>query len=279
MSSPLAARQTLAIGVGAILSAFLVAFGGFQVVQATTWSTQHDSMSFGQTIRHIEVDSGGRVSIYGEPSNTVTVSRTISESISRPKPRAYVDGDTLHLSGGCNVLFIGWCSIRYEIRLPATTALTVYSPNGRISAKNMNADLTINADSGTLSATNINGSLTMTAESGRLSADAVTGKSVRLHADSGRIAASRMSVRDFAARASSGRISAAFKTDPTSVIAEADSGAIDIVVPPDETHYDLQDVSAGSGHTDLNNVLSRKGAAHKIVARASSGRVSVEYGD
>lgn len=276
MSRPDQARRTFAIGVGAVLSAVLIVFGGFQVVQATTWSTQHDSMSFRQPIRHIEVDSGGSVSIHGEPSNTVSVDRTISESIGRPQSRTYVDGDTLHLTGGCDVLFVGWCSIKYDVRLPATTALTVHSASGRISAQNMRADLSMSADSGELSVTNIAGSLTMTASSGRISADSVTGKSVRLAADSGRISAARLSVRQFSAHASSGRISAEFKTDPTSVVADADSGTIDIVVPRDGTAYDVTDVSADSGRYDTGGIHAQPGAEHKIVAHASSGRVSVD---
>lgn len=278
MNRPFEARRTLAIGLGAVLSVFLVAFGGLQVVQATTWATQHDSMSFRQTIRHVEVDSGARVSIYGEPSNAVNVKRTISESIGHPRPEAYVDGDTLHLSGDCNVLFIGWCSIRYEIRLPAAVPLTVHSSDGEISVQNMRADLSMTADSGALSATNIEGSLTMSASSGRISAKSVTGKSMRLEADSGRISASDVSVRDFSARASSGRISAEFKSDPTSVVADADSGEIEIIVPSDDTYYDTHDVSADSGSKDVG-VNSRDGVAHKIAAHASSGRVSVEYAD
>jgi hypothetical protein len=278
MNRPFEARRTLAIGVGAVLSAFLVVFGGLQVVQATTWATQHDSMSFRQTIRHIEVDSGARVSIYGEPSNTVNVKRTISESIGHPRPESYVDGDTLHLSGGCNVLFIGWCSIRYEVRLPAAVPLTVHSSDGQVSAENMRAHLSMTADSGDLSAKNIYGSLTMSASSGRISADSVTGKSMRLDADSGRISASGISVRDFEARASSGRVSAEFKTDPKSVVAEADSGTIDIVVPQDETAYDVTGVSADSGSKDVG-IKSHTGAVNKIVAHASSGQISVEYSD
>lgn len=278
MNRPFEARRTLTIGLGAVLSAFLVAFGGLQVVQATTRATQHDSMSFRQPVRHIEVDSGARVSIYGEPSNTVNVKRTISESIGHPRPQSYVAGDTLHLSGGCDVLFIGWCSIKYEIRLPAGVPLTVHSSDGRVSAENMRADLSMTADSGTLSATNIQGSLTMSASSGRISADSVTGKSMRLDADSGRISAAGISVRQFDARASSGRISAEFKTDPTSVVADADSGTIDIVLPRDETGYDVTGIGADSGSRDIG-VKARKGAAHKIVAHASSGRISVEYAD
>lgn len=276
MNRPVEARRTLAIGLGALLSAVLVVFGGFQVVQATTWSTKHESIQFRQQIRHIEIDGGASVSIHGEPSNTINIDRSVSESINGPKPRAYIDGDTLYLSGACNVLFIGWCSIRYEVRLPATTPLTVHSAAGRVSAENMRADLTMAADSGALSATNISGSLTMTASSGRISADAVTGKSMRLKADSGRISAAGISVRDFRARASSGRIAAVFRTDPTSVVADADSGTIDIVVPRDGTSYDVQDVSADSGREDIG-VNPRAGAAHKITAHASSGRVSVEY--
>lgn len=278
MNRPFEARRTLAIGVGAVLSALLVVFGGFQVVQATTWSTEHASIQFRQQIRHIEVDAGASVSIHGEPSNTVDVDRSVSESISGPKPRVYVKNGTLYLSGGCNVLFVGWCSISYDVRLPATTPLTVHSSSGRISAANMRADLTMAADSGAISAANIDGSLTMTASSGRIAVDAVTGKSMRLQADSGRISAAGISVRDFEARASSGRIAAVFRTDPMSVVADADSGAIDIIVPRDETAYDVRDVSADSGRKDIG-VNFKDGAAHKIAAHASSGRVAVEYDD
>lgn len=276
MNRPGEARRTLAIGVGAVVSVLFIVFGGFQVVQATTWSTQRHSVEFGQPVRHIEVDGGARVSIYGEPSNAVTVNSTISESIGHAKPQVYIVGDTLHLDGECNVLLVGWCSINYEVRLPAAVPLTVSSSSGRISAENMRADLSMRADDGALSVSNIKGSVTMTAASGRISADSVTGTSLQLEADSGRISASDISVRRFTARAASGQISADFKSDPMSVDAEADSGTIDIVVPGDNATYDVTRVSADSGTVDTGSVNSQPGAARKIVAHASSGRVSVE---
>jgi hypothetical protein len=270
--------QFLAIGGGAVISAVLVSIAGFKVVEASTTTTQHDFATYSMPIRHIEVDSDSTsVYIYGESTNTVSINRAVSEALGQPSPQMNRVGDTLTLTGGCAGIALAHCSIDYGIHVPASVAISVHSEGGRVSVDRMHADVSLSSDSGRVSATNIKGSLTMTASSGRLSADSVVGDSVSLRADSGRISASGISARTFTAHADSGSIWAEFSSDPTTVTTAADSGSIDITVPPDNTDYDLTGVSAESGRVDINKIRARTGAPHKIIANASSGRISVGY--
>jgi hypothetical protein len=270
--------QVLAIGGGAVVTAMLVAFGGFHVLDIATSTSRHEHTTYTTPIRHIVVDAAGTVVIDGRPGNAVTVDSEISESIRHAAAHASVSGDTLNLSGGCRGFPLGRCSVSYHIQVPSTVDITARTRSGKLIASDMNADVSLQAQSGEVAAYHVRGAVSLTTQYGPVNVAGASGGPVRLRAQSGRISASDVSAPDVDARTVSGGVFIGLKATPHNVQAHATSGRVTVLVPRNDARYQLH-MRTSSGRTDSEGVQTSRTAPHVIDASTVSGGVVIDYND
>jgi len=271
--------QVLAIGGGAVVTAALVAFGGFNALDIASSSSRHEHVTYSEPIRHIVVNAAASsVVIEGGPGNAVTVDSTISETIRHASPHASVTGDTLRLTGGCRGFALGHCSVSYHIEVPSTVDISAATDSGKLVASGLNADVSLQAQAGEVAAYHVRGAVSLSTQSGRVALDEVSGGPVKLRATSGPISAWDVSAPRVDARTESGSVSIGLNAIPDNVQAHATSGRVTVLVPRKEARYQLH-LNSASGRTDSEGVQISNSSRHVIDASAVSGSVVVDFND
>ncbi|TDC78019.1 DUF4097 family beta strand repeat-containing protein [Streptomyces hainanensis] len=182
--------------VGALTLAAAAAIGTLAVVTTTEATTER--RDFGPVGDRLTIAAGeGALDVRPADVDEVEVVRRLSgRTLLGDRPEAHWDlsddTGTLSLTTDCGL--IGWCDVRYEIRVPRGTAVTVAGGSGAITATGFTAPLEITSD---------NGAITV--------ADAVAA--------------------DVRATTENGTIRLAFAAVPEAVTATAENGAVTVELP------------------------------------------------
>lgn len=257
MRSP---AQRFSIGVGSLFTLIAVLWTGYTLVGASAGTISHtDHLNYTEPVRHLVVKTDSSdISVTGTSGTVVKVERRVSESLQKATPHARLRGDTLELYGGCPSMGGAQrCGVSYTIQLPRRVSVTAEADSGDVTVSDVDGAVDADADSGAVTVSDIGGPVRLHADSGSLAAHDLHGKAATLEADSGHIAA------DFA-------------VVPTNVKAHADSGSVEIAVPPGSGAYAVTaDTDSGRNVTE---VQTDPHSSRRIDVSADSGSITVRYG-
>jgi hypothetical protein len=252
--------RVLLLVFGGLFTLAAIGWGVYSVVGLLAHQTVRTPLAFPPGIQRIVVTGGdGSVTLHGSSTRTDVVGeRRVEKGLRSPHWRETVDRDagTLTIDGGCPSFNTVWCSVNYDLEVPAGVSVKVDGDDGTLDVSGVDGDLDLSSGNGSIHVRDIGGDLTLHAANGRIDGEAV-----------------RSRVADVSA--SSGRVELAFATVPDTVRARSSNGRVDVVLPADATAYRV-DANSDNGSEDVA-VRTDPTSAHRVDASSSNGRVTVRY--
>lgn len=240
MTTPRGAVLTLRwVGVMGVVIAVAVTSTGLATSLARTYATTTAAVEPGLRVLEVDIDSGTvEVVRGGGPAEVV---RTTAGSWRPPRSGIERRGDRLQLTGSCQPDFLQTeCYTNYRVTVPDEVELVLSSSTGRI---------LVEGGSGAVSATT---------SAGRIQLTALNTEQVR-------------------AATSVGEVRLEFSAPPQSVVAQASTGAVEVVVPDDGAVYDVE-ASSSVGDRRVSVPVDST-SDRRITARTSVGAVEVRTVD
>ncbi len=276
--APRTPGQVLSIGVGALLAAGLVGWGGVQVVGLTTAEVHRtDHLVFPNPPHQLRIDtSNGDVAVVRGGTAEVTVDRRTTSSLTEPAVSATTTGGALRLTSHCPpVAGMSRCGTSYVVHIPAGVSVDARTSSGDASVSGVDGTVSLHSSSGTVSATDVTGRITLDTSSGDVTATRVSGGPVSLHASSGSISADGVRAAELSAATSSGDVGVHFVMAPSGVTATSASGDVEVTVPHGPELYAIAQQTGSGDHVAA--VRSDPSSTRRIRERTSSGDVSLTY--
>lgn len=262
---------TIALRIGAVVTGILIVLAAMNLFSLTAGrSADNTHRSFaltGQTLT-IQADSAD-VTLLPSTTGALEVDRRARVAHGQRMGQPHLDGDRLTLPSDCHRGVLGWlwfCSVHYDVRVPAGLQLDVRAGSGDVGANGVRAaSLSLHSGSGDIDLTAVDvPQLTGDTGSGDVDGKALVSASTVL-------------------KTGSGDVHLTFAQDPTTLQTETGSGDLTIRVPRDTTEYYVQ---ARTGSGDLHNRVRSLGEAppagsqvHFITAKTGSGDMTIEYAD
>lgn len=254
--TPLPIRRALLV-VAALVALFLVVAGTYNLLDLASRHTTTAQASYGN-VHELVVEDASDVRLTGAPSGApLQVVTHITEGLREPGRSAErTAGGGLRLSSYCPGFFGGQCSVDYEIRVPAGTAVSVAAGAGDVDAE----DLTTEQP------------LVLHSSAGDVSATGVSAPSIELSSSAGDVQARRLSGDQIELDSSAGDVVAALETPAERLLAESSAGDVELLVP--DAVYRV-DATSSAGDVDADNVRTDPASQRAITARSSAGDVRV----
>ncbi|MGW2207531.1 DUF4097 family beta strand repeat-containing protein [Streptomyces sp. NPDC001774] len=215
------------------LFAFLVLGAATSCTISGDSESREQSYEISEPITALSVDEAvGKITISAD-NGPVKVKETLRFSNNEPATSHRVTDGTLHLvDNGCGK---GSCSVDYDIRIPASAAVTVKTSAGEVTV------------------TGLAGKLDLSASTGRIRGTGLTSQDARL-------------------RTSAGSVDVTFSRAPRVVDASATTGQVTLRVPGDAAYAVDAKSDLGSRKVD---VAVDPASPHKIRVRVTVGSLSV----
>ena len=229
--------------VGLIVAAMTIGWGAYNLIAllAHAEQTEHRTIpAAGVSSLRISTNEGGIRVTAGPAGSDIVVEARMSEGLHAPSSTVTANGDEVTLRAHCSAWSQYWCSVSYVVQVPADLDLTLTTENGAVNVDGVSGKLTVRTDNGTVRGTHLSAAVV----------------------DS---------------RADIGTTSLQFDKAPEQVSARTDVGSITVVVPDDDTVYNVSttnDIGSKS-----NGVRHDPTSRRTISARADVGDVNVRYPD
>jgi hypothetical protein len=207
---------------------------------------------------------GGNVVVGPGPVGEVRIDRVVRYRGPEPGKTYRIEGSVLHVETDCGQR----CGVSYDIHAPAGVAVRGQNSSGDLILSSVSA-VDVKVDSGTVTITDATGNVKVTTSSGDVRAVNVAGN-LTADVSSGSVVARGLTGATTQVTTSSGDINLSLNK-PGSVLAEASSGSIDLVVPAGSYRVDAH---ADSGEVDVRVPTDPAGQYH-LQLNAESGDVTV----
>lgn len=227
--------------IGVIAAVLTIGWGAYNLITLLAHAERNEHRVIpadGIRTLRVSTDNGGITITSGPAGSDIVVDAHLSEGLHAPTNTIDIVDGQATLRAQCSVWSQYWCAVSYRIQVPAGIELNLTTEEGNISINGASASLTVRTDSGTVQASN----LTST------------------------VVDSRTDV---------GRTRLEFVQAPTQVSARTDIGSVTIIVPDDETAYNVtmtNDIGSRS-----NSVRTDSTSTRTINARADVGEITVRY--
>ena len=235
---------------------------GFGVIQAAS-TVAHEERTEVTSIDTADVtaldvdNDAGSVTVVGvEDSDAVVVRAQISDGLRETGHRVVRRDGQLFVRGSCPIFGSEWCSVDYTVEVPADMHVDVDGRDG-VNVSDVAGGLVAASDAGAVELVRIGGDVTAQSDQGRIDARELT--------------ASRVD-----ARADQGRVTLEFAESPQQIVAEADQGSIDIVLPDDEDVFYVVETDADQGSVRYR-VRQNPRSDRSITAKADQGSITIRY--
>lgn len=248
------------VAVGSLLAVAALGWGTYSTVSLLAHEEQDARHAFpAEAVSGLEVrNDDGTVEVTGRDVDEVTVEVHVDHGLRRTSERAELRDGTLVLRGDCPTGPSVWCSVDYRIVVPRDLPVEVESANGRITLRDLDAEVVV------------------AGSNGRIELARITGPTLDARTSNGPIEGRGLSPDTATLRTSNGPIEAAFAEPPRVVTATTSNGPVELVLPDDRTTYQV-DVRAGHlGSTDVA-VRTDPSSDRTLYARTSNGSVTVRY--
>jgi Putative adhesin len=255
-ASPNPVRRGAIIG-GGLLAVIVIGWGAFSVVELIARQKTSAPISVNGSVRHIIVDlDAGGMTLHGGAATVVTGTRTVERSLRAPTFSETLTGDTLTVKSRCQSFVNGFCSVSYDLNVPAGVTVEATSSGGSLTASDIAGDLTLSSSAGSVSVTGATGRL-------------------MLSSSAGSVKVSETRSTEINARSSGGSVKVSLLAPPTNVDLSSSAGSATVELPRTSDAYDVDASSeAGSSTVDVDTATS---SGRKIRVRSSAGSVKVSY--
>jgi hypothetical protein len=245
-----------------VAAVLLLPWGVLQVVAQLAHEEHTESRDFpADGIRLIEVhDASGEVRIVGaeggEGGDTIRVTADISEGLRATGHSERIEGDRLVLEATCPFVS-SFCEVSYTIETPPGIDVLVRSDRGA-TIEGMEGEVDVQVDEGSIDLARVSGP-------------------VRADADQGSVRAASLRSADVEASTDQGEVFLRFLDAPRRVVADADQGDVEIVLPTGDELYALTtDADQGSVTRDIR---ADPGSERSITATTDQDDVLLRYPD
>lgn len=256
--TPRALRRALTV-LAAVIALLLVAWGALSLLQVATHHTTTEVDTYTDvTALVIEDESDIRLTS-GPAGSPLEVRARVSESLTAPKRRVQRGDDgVLRLSSSCSPdLFANFCSVEYDIRVPAGTAIRARTSAGDVVAERLRTTLPVELHSSAGDITVI-GAVTPT---------------LSLSTDAGDVRASGVRAEHVSSDTSAGDVRLSLLGLAETVDARSSAGDVHVVVP--DAVYRLE-TSTSAGTVDDQDIRTSPAASRSIRAVTSAGDIRLE---
>jgi hypothetical protein len=248
-----------------LLGASVLAVGGllFGTLQAASVVAHEERTETAEidadSVTSIAVDNGaGDVTIVGvEGPDTITVRAHISEGLRATGHEIDRRDGMLFVRGSCPLFGSEWCAVDYTIEVPAGMYVDVSAVEG-VTVSDQAGGLRAHSSAASVELVRVGGDVAVSANQGRIEGEALT--------------ASRID-----ATANQGRLTLDFAGSPEHVVAQANQGRIDIVLPDDPDVFYDTDTEANQGTVNAE-VRTDPSSGRTITAQANQGSITIGYG-
>jgi hypothetical protein len=256
--TPRALRTALLV-VAAVIALLFVFWGAISLLQLGMKHTTTDVRTY-RDVTALVVDDDSDIRITSAPAGTpLEVRARVTESLVAPERRAQRSGDgTLELSSSCSPdLFAGFCSVDYEIAVPAGTAIQADTSAGDITLRDVRSTAPTELHS----------------SAGDITVIGAVTPALRLSTDAGDIRASGVRADEVTADTAAGDIDASLLGLAERLDVRSSAGDIGIVVP-DAVYRLVTRTSAGD--IDDQEIQTSPDATRSIRAVTSAGDIRIE---
>lgn len=248
----------LLLGVGVLLTLVGVLSVGYTAVSFAGQYTEKATATFALPAAALTIDApDAGVDIAPGQGGQVAVERTVTTGFRRAHPSWRMDGSHLTLRTGCPSVISTNCNVRYTLRIPANTALTIRNADGSVKVHDILGALDVNSSDGSVYVEGATGDL-------------------RVHSSDGSVRAERLTSRHVSVDSADGSVRLAFAQPPERLDARSADGSIRVLLPRDPAGYAVSRSSA-DGSTG-GDVASTAGATRTVTVRTSDGSADVSYG-
>ncbi len=249
-------RRAAILG-GALLAALGIGWGAFTVVGLIAREKTSAPVSVDGSVRHVIVDlDAGGMTLHGGVTTSVTGTRTVVRTFRGPTFSETLTGDTLTVKSRCPSFVNTFCSVSYDLNVPANVTVEAKSSGGSLTASDVAGDLTLSSSAGSVSVTGATGRL-------------------KLSSSAGGVKVSESRSTEINARSSAGSVKVSLLAPPTNVDLSSSAGSTTLELPRTSDSYDVDaSTSAGSSTVTVDTSTS---SARKIRVRSSAGNVRVTY--
>jgi hypothetical protein len=260
----------LALGVPVVLA--LIGWAGFSTVALADQAgvRVHLSVADGQRTQ-VTIDNPD-ATIHPGPGGRIWVSGTLRGSLARPTFSWRSTAAGLALRSRCWAP-TGFCSLNYDITVPAGRPLAVSDGSGNLNAGGFGGRVWLSDGSGDLNASGLAGTISLNDGSGDITASGLTGDRVRVSDGSGDIVVTGLAATDVTGNDSSGGLTLRFTKVPRRVDVTDGSGDITLMLPPGPTSYHVN-AQSSSGSTTIS-VKRSLSSPYLIVASDNSGDITI----
>lgn len=256
--TPRVVRRTLTV-VAAVIAVLLVAQGTVSLLQLATRHTTTEVDTYtGVRALVIEDDSDIRLTS-GPAGSPLEVRAKVSESLTAPTRHVErADGGVLRLSSSCSPgFFASFCSVDYDVRVPAGTAIRARTSAGDVVAQNLRTSLPVELHS----------------SAGDITVIGAVTPALRLSTSAGDVRASGVRADDVVGDTSAGDIRLSMLGLAETVDARSSAGDVNLVVP--DATYRLE-TSTDAGTVDDQEIRTSPTASRSIRAVTSAGDIRIE---
>jgi hypothetical protein len=237
----------------------ILALGAFQVagMLAHEERTELTEVDAGDIDRLVVDNDAGSIQVVGvDGSDTITVHARISEGLRATGHQVSERDDMMVVRGSCPLFGSDWCEVDYTIEVPADMYVDVSGAES-VTVSDLTGGLVAHSVASVVDLSRVGGDVTVSANQGRLEATDLTAD--RVHA-----------------RANQGSLSLEFAESPHEIVAEANQGRIDIVLPDDpDVDYATETEANQGAVSDRINQSPR--SDRSITARANQGNITIRY--
>jgi hypothetical protein len=245
--------------VGCLVAVPMLAMGAVQAA-STIAHEEHTEVAEidAADLDGLVVDNdAGTVTIIGvDDATTVTVRARISEGLRATGHQISERDGLLFVEGSCPLFGSEWCGVDYTVEVPADLSVDVRSLEA-VSVSDVSGGLVPHSTAAAVELARVGGDVTVSANQGRLEATDLTAE--RVHAS-----------------ANQGRLSLEFADSPDEIVAEANQGSVEIVLPDDEDVFYATVAEANQGAVN-DRIRRDPDSGRSITVEANQGSITITY--
>jgi hypothetical protein len=256
--TPRALRTALLVAA-AVIALLFVFWGAISLLQVATRHTTTEVRTY-DDVTALVVDDESDIRITSAPAGAPLVVRArMTESLVTPERHARRGDDgSLIISSSCSpALFSGFCSVDYDIAVPAGTAIRADTSAGDVTLDDVRSTVPTELHS----------------SAGDITVMGATTPALRLSTDAGDIRASGVRADVVEADTAAGDIDASLQGVARRIDVRSSAGDIGMVVP--DVTYRLE-TRTSAGDIDDQDVRTAPDAPRRIRATTSAGDIRIE---
>jgi Putative adhesin len=261
----------IALQIGAVITGVLVILAALNLFSLTAGrSSDNLHRSFALTSQALTIQANSAdVTLLPSATGALEIDRRARVAHGQRMGQPELNGDVLTLPSNCHRGVLGWlwfCSVHYDVRVPAGMQLDVRAGSGDVGANGIQA-----------------ASLSLHTGSGDVDITAADVPQITGDTGSGDVDGAGLLSSSTVLKTGSGDVNLTFSHDPTTVQARTGSGDVTVRVPRDGAEYYVQGrTGSGDYHNRVRSLGEAPAAgtqARFINAQTGSGDLTVEYAD